>query len=84
MLSNGRIRGQTISFNASPARLLYKLPRTSVDLKTVYTFSRRFDVYLDIVNICNEPDRRFVFLGERAQTIQKHSPMFYFGVNGRL
>ena len=72
------------SFNASPARLLYKTGRSTVDLKTVYTLSRHFDLYFDVVNIFREPDRAFMWLGERPQTIQDHRPMYYFGANYRL
>ncbi len=72
------------TFNASPARLLYKNSRSTVDLKTVYTLSRRFDVYFDVVNLLREPDRAFMWLGGRPQTIQDHRPMFYGGANFRL
>lgn len=72
------------TFNASQARLLYRTGRSTVDLKTVYNVSRRFDVYFDVINVFREPDRALMWYNERPQTIQDHRPMFYFGVNARL
>jgi iron complex outermembrane recepter protein len=72
------------TFNANRARLLYRTALTKVDIKTVYTLSRRWDIYLDVTNAFNEPDRRLEWFGGRPQLIQVHSPMFYFGANLRL
>ncbi|MBL9198857.1 MAG: TonB-dependent receptor [Opitutaceae bacterium] len=72
------------TFNASRARLLYRTALTKVDLKMVYTLSRRWDLYLDVTNVLDEPDRRLEWFAGRPQLIQVHSPMFYFGTNVRL
>jgi TonB-dependent receptor len=72
------------TFNANTARMLYKTGRSTIDIKTVYTFNRHFDAYFDVINVLREPDRAFMWYGERPQTIQDHRPMFYFGVNARL
>lgn len=73
-----------VSFNANPAALQYKEARPVLDLKTVYTLSRRFDVYLDVQNLLEEPDRAITFGSGRPQTMTRIPPQVYFGFNGRL
>jgi hypothetical protein len=50
-------------------RQIYLTERNTLDVKTVYHFTRRFDVYLDVVNLLNESDRQAEFNGGRPQTI---------------
>ncbi|MBI4622096.1 MAG: TonB-dependent receptor [Verrucomicrobia bacterium] len=73
------------SFNANPALRQYRTDRSVIDIKTVYSLSRRFDLYLDVNNVINEAERTTV-RGEarRPLNIQHFSPQFYFGINGRL
>lgn len=71
-------------FNASQAALLYRTARSTVDIKTRYTLSNRFDVYVDIDNVFAEPDRASVYYTGRPQDMFKMSPQFNLGINGRL
>jgi TonB-dependent receptor len=73
-----------VTFNANQAALLYRMARSTVDLKTRYTLSKRFDLYLDIDNVFAEADRASVFYTGRPQDMFKMSPQFNFGINGRL
>lgn len=72
------------TFNANPAALLYRQARSTVALKTRYTLSKRFDVYIDVDNVFAEPDRASVYSTGRPQDMFKMSPQFNLGINGRL
>jgi TonB-dependent receptor len=72
------------SFNASQARLLYRRARPVVDIKTVYTINRHFDLYLDVTNVFAEGDRVFEYWGGRPNTMEWMRPQFFFGLNARL
>lgn len=72
------------TFNANQAALLYRMARSTVDIKTRYTLSKRFDVYIDVDNAFSEPDRASVYYTGRPQDMFKMSPQFNLGVNGRL
>ncbi len=72
-------------YSASQARLDYAREQTLVNVKTVYQLSKNYDVYLDVNNVFNEPDRDWEFYGKRARYLSKiGSPQFVFGVTGRL
>jgi len=72
------------TFSASQARLLYRLARPTLDLKTVYTINRRFDFYLDVVNVFARPDRAWEYWGGRPNGTEWMRPEFLFGLNYRL
>ena len=72
------------SYNASPARLVWQMPQTVVDIKAVYNINRHLGLYLDVYNIFNDPDRKFEWEYGRPQNIRKDSVMFLCGINGRL
>ena len=72
------------TFNVNQARRLYRQARSVVDLKTVYNISKQMDAYHDITNLLNEADRVQVWYKDRPNFTQKHSPMFYLGINARL
>ena len=72
------------TFNANPARLVWGVPQTIVDIKAVYSLNRRFDLYLDAYNIFNDANRKFEWEYGRPQNTRKDSLMIVFGVNGRL
>lgn len=72
------------TFNASPARLVWGMPQTTVDTKAVYNINRRFSLYLDVYNIFNEPNRRFEWEYGRPQNIRRDSILFLGGINGRF
>ena len=72
------------TFSASQARLLYRLARPTLDLKTVYTISQRFDFYLDVINVFARPDRAWEYWGGRPNGTEWMRPEFLFGLNWRL
>jgi TonB-dependent receptor len=72
------------AFSTNDSRLQYNKARRSVDLRTRFNLSRRFDVYLDVTNIFNEPDTASEFFAGRPRQIKRMSPLFSFGVNARL
>lgn len=79
------MRGRYLAtFNVNESRQVYLTARNTLDIKTVYHFSRRFDVYLDVVNALHEADRKAEFNGGRPQTIGYMTRQILFGVNARL
>jgi len=56
----------------------------TLDLKTVYTINRRFDVYLDVINVFARADRAWEYWGGRPNGTEWMRPEFLFGLNARL
>jgi iron complex outermembrane recepter protein len=78
-------RGRFLNtYNDSPARLVWAVPQTVVDVKTVYNINRRLDLYMDAYNVTNAANRKFEWQGGRPQNTRKDSLMILFGINGRL
>lgn len=78
-------RGRYLSgYNANESRATYLHARPAVDLKTLFHLSKRFDVYLDVVNVTDIPDRYTEFGYGRPNLIQWLHPQLFFGVNARL
>jgi TonB-dependent receptor len=79
------MRGRYLSsYNANESRQVYLSARNTLDIKTVYHFSRRYDVYLDVVNVLQVADRQAEFNGGRPQTIGYLSRQVLFGINARM
>ena len=79
------MRGRYLAtYNVNESRQVYLTARNTLDIKTVYHFSKRFDVYLDVVNALHEPDREAEFNGGRPQTIGYMTRQILVGVNARL
>jgi len=79
------MRGRYLAtYNVNESRLVYLNARNTLDIKTVYHFSRRYDVYLDVVNALHAPDREAEFSGGRPQTIGYMTRQILFGINARL
>lgn len=72
------------TFSASQARLLYRLARPTLDIKTVYTISRHMDFYLDVMNVLAQADRSWEYWGGRPNGMEWMRPEFLFGFNLRL
>lgn len=70
-------------FNANESRAGYAAARPTLDIKTLYNINRRISVYLDVVNVLKEPDRKTQFGYGRYNTIHLMDPQFFFGVNLR-
>jgi outer membrane receptor protein involved in Fe transport len=72
------------TYNDSPARLVWGMPQTVVDIKAVYNINKRFGLYFDVYNIFNDANRLFEWEYGRPQNTRKDSVMFLAGINGRL
>ena len=79
------VRGRYLAtFSANESRLVYLTRKETLDIKTVYHFNRRYDAYLDVVNVLNESDRQAEFNGGRPQTIGYMTRQILAGINARL
>lgn len=72
------------SYSANQSRLIYAKERPIYIFKSEYFFSRRFNVYVDVVNLLNEPDRVLEYYAGRPNDIKVMSPQVYAGIVGRL
>ena len=52
--------------------------------KSEYRVSKHFDLYLDVVNLLNEPDRVLEYYGGRPNDMKMMSPQVFCGIVGRL
>jgi len=79
---NHRARYLT-TYNVVDSQLVYRIRRDTLDVKTMYQFSPRFGVYLDVNNVLGEyetgTDR-----GNRPNQRRVLTPGFFGGVNVRL
>jgi TonB-dependent receptor len=79
---NHRARYLT-TYNAVDSQLVYRIRRDTLDFKSLYQFSRRFSVYLDVNNVLQEfetgSDR-----GNRPNQRRVLTPGFFAGINARL
>ncbi len=82
LLANHRGRYLS-SYVTNDSRLVYARSYTHLDLKTQYNISKHYDVYLDVNNLTWARDRGTDYNG-RPGAIQKLTPQFFFGINGRL
>lgn len=71
------------TYNVNESQQAYTIRRDTVDLKTLYQFSRRLSVYLDVNNILQEYETG-TDIGARASARRILTPGFFFGVNTRL
>ena len=72
------------TYNPIVSRQIFRVARTQVDLKMMYTVSKRFDLYLDVNNLFNTYDRQSEFGGGRPERIYWLSPSLIFGTNVRM
>jgi TonB-dependent receptor len=77
-------RGRYLTtYNVNDSQLVYRIRRDTLDVKTMYQFSRRFSAYLDVNNVLGEfetgNDR-----GSRPSQRRVLTPGFFAGVNVRL
>ena len=71
------------TYSVNESQRAYTIRRDTVDLKTLYQFSRRLSVYLDVNNILQEYETG-TDIGARASARRILTPGFFFGVNTRL
>lgn len=77
-------RGRYLTtYNVNASQLVYRIRRDTLDVKTMYQFSRRFSAYLDVNNVLGEfetgNDR-----GPRPSQRRVLTPGFFAGINARL
>ena len=73
-----------VTFSENQSRRQYLNARSSVNIRSVFQFSKHFDFYFDAVNISNAPDRSQEYFGGRPRSKSLMSPQLFFGVNGRM
>lgn len=77
-------RGRFLSsYNANGSLLQYTEPWPTVDLRTAYKFSRRYEMYLDVNNVFNEPYFTRVYRGGLPFGQGYNTPQILFGVTLR-
>jgi len=79
---NHRTRFLT-TYNVNESQQVYSIRRDTLDVKTLYQFSRRFSAYLDVNNILQEYETG-TDIGARASQRRILTPGFFFGINTRL
>ena len=72
------------AYNANQSLLWYTSARRTLDIKTRYNLTDRYDVYLDLTNVFDEADSATEFYGGRPRSIKDMSPLVAFGVNARF
>ena len=76
---------QLFRFNATLANRQYEYSKSPVDLSVKYTFSPRFSVYLDVINVFRSPiQRRFQYVSSREMGHDRYSPSIKAGISGRF
>ena len=71
------------TYNTNNNLLVYTIRRDTLDVKTLYQFSRHLSAYLDVNNVLQAPDNG-TDIGSRPQMRRLLSPAFFLGVNARL
>ena len=79
------MRGRYLgTYSTNESRQVYLKARDTLDIKTVYFFSKRYSAYLDVVNLFETPDRWTEFNGGRPNSIGHLTRQVLMGVNARL
>ena len=73
------------AYSTNAALLRWQLARDQLDIKTVYTINRHFDLYMDVYNVFVEAERGDTWNGGLPRNIRlEDGPLFVFGINGRF
>jgi iron complex outermembrane recepter protein len=72
------------SYSTNQSRLIYFKARPIVTFKSEYFINRHYNLYLDVVNVLNEPDRVMEYYGGRPNDMKLMSPQVFIGIVGRL
>lgn len=73
------------SYNSDPSRRQYIFENYPIDLNLRYDFSRRFGIFLDVINVFNEPtNHEYTFTEYRRNRNDLYTTMMKFGVSGRF
>jgi hypothetical protein len=71
------------TYNTVDSQLVYTIRRDTLDIKTLYQFTRNFSAYLDVNNILQSYEIG-TDIGSRPATRRILTPGFFLGVNMRL
>lgn len=71
------------TYNANPARLLYKQAFRSTTLSLSYAVRPALEVYLDSYNLLNQPQRLYYGVPHHLQNYSEKGMILSFGVRGR-
>ena len=84
VLVNWRSEYQTTT-SANPALIQFQKDRTLTNVKTRYSFSRRFTLFMDVENIFAAPlDNIYALYPDRMVARRPFDPKIVFGMEGRL
>jgi len=72
------------SFSDDASRLSFRASRTIVNVGVAYQFRPQYTVFLDVVNIFNEPQRLYRGSPSRPSQILTNNPAVTFGVSGQF
>ena len=76
---------QLFRFNATLASRQYEYSKSPLDISVKYSFSPRFSVYLDVINVFRSPiQRRYQYVPEREMGHDRYSPVIKAGITGRF
>jgi hypothetical protein len=71
------------AYNVDPLARSYRTPRTMVDAKVGFRYSRRITLFADAANIFNSKQEFYSgFYSERITDRRDHGVRFQAGVNG--
>jgi iron complex outermembrane recepter protein len=73
------------SFNSDASRRQYIIENNPVDLNLRYDFKAGFGVFMDVINVFDEPtNHEYTFIESRRSRNDKYTTIFKFGVTGRF
>src|SRR5690606_5987677 len=73
------------SFNSDRSRRQYIFENYPIDLNLRYDFSPELGVFLDVINVFNEPTHlEYTFIESRRRRHDKYTAILKFGVTGRF
>jgi len=71
-------------YNANPLLRVYYYSKKSVDLNLKYKWHPRFTVFLDVINLFDDPiANAFIYINQRTRLNQVFTPAIKAGVSGR-
>lgn len=91
--SSGRFRANLLvnhtgeylfTYNANPARLLYKRAFRNTTLSLSYVLRPALEVYVDAYNLLNQPQRLYYGVPHHLQNYSEKGMILSFGVRGRF
>lgn len=72
------------SFSATPGQLLYRAPRTIVNLGLSYQLREELSFFCDVSNVFDEPHRFYRYERSRVESVVRAGTSMTIGVSGRF